>query len=178
MHDQIDYQSPGEAVSEMMRRFNRHCTLLLCCAQRRQKSTIIRHEIVPITLYRVQPRLPVSLRSHASQMQLGRESFDLKLHEDGLVHPVLGDSFTGPNGMSLRPDCSKFRCLLSSFRGPFKVYTLQSGLQIPEDLLLIHEHTDHYSLQVKKSMSLDHFNSLLTDFFCTLPVQNGSDFLI
>ena len=58
---------------------------------------------LPLTLYRIQPRLPVYLRPWHEQRAKGRTSFDLVLR-GGFVHPLpRGAHFHTPNGMSLRP---------------------------------------------------------------------------
>lgn len=132
---------------------------------------------LPLTLYRIQPRLPVNLRSFDKQMALGRSSFDLKLH-DGLVLPVAqGTSFKTPNGMSLRPSSDTMRSILSSFRGEPTIYTLLTGLKLPDGLCIYHEHTDHYSMQTTKPIPLDEFNAKLTEFLKTLPSQSKEQFL-
>ena len=109
----------------------------------------------------------------------------------------MGDTFTGPNGMSLRPYgpnmhsiLTAFKgnihilihtysyihtyilthketeivklcvcvcvcvcvCLLSSHPGEPRVYRLHMGLVLPEGLVVLHEHTDHYSMQVRRSV--------------------------
>ena len=35
-----------------------------------------------------------------------------------------------------------------------EVTDLSPGIQLPDDLVLVHEHTDHYSLQAAKEMNL------------------------
>lgn len=137
-----------------------------------------RYDIVPMTLYRLQPKLPVRLRNYDDQVALGRSSFDLKVHEgDGLVYPAEGDEFIGPNGMSLRPRSEFMTKLVETFKGDPTVYTLIPGLELPESLILLHEHTDHFSLQVRNPMSLDAFNDELTAFLKTLPTQTKEQYV-
>ena len=45
-----------------------------------------RFKSLPVTLYRLQGKVPVRLRVYAEQMEKGRTSYDLKTGEDGLVH--------------------------------------------------------------------------------------------
>lgn len=75
-----------------------------------------RYTTLPITLFRIQPRLPVSLRDHAVQMAKNRQSYDLKLHNN-LVKPMPVGPFHTPNGMSLRPAGEKMVSILREFRG-------------------------------------------------------------
>lgn len=124
---------------------------------------------LPLTLYRIQPRLPVSLRDYDTQLAKGRSSFDLKLHA-GLVQPVPVDTpFEGPNGMSLRPAEENMLGILKKFKGTPMVYRMHEGLLLPESLVVYHEHTDHYSMQTQTPMSLGEFNTALTDFLKSLP---------
>ena len=132
---------------------------------------------LPVTLYRIQPRLPVSLRDFSKQQQLGRTSFDLKVHE-GLVKPLSNPStFTTPNGMSLRPVGENMLKILGAFKGEPMVYRIHEGLELPKDFLLFHEHTDHYSLQTSKDITLKDFNEKLTFFLKSLPNQTKTQFL-
>jgi hypothetical protein len=133
--------------------------------------------ILPLTLFRVQARLPVTLRSYDSQLALGRPSFDLKLR-NGIVIPVPPNSpFKTPNGMSLRPASDSLRQILLNFRGNPHIYTLLTGLKLPDGLCVYHEHTDHYSLQTTIDIKLDQLNENLTQFLKTLPYQTKEQFL-
>jgi hypothetical protein len=110
-------------------------------------------------------------------MSLGRSSFDLKLHNN-LVLPVeQGLPFKTPNGMSLRPSSDTMRTILQGFRGEPRIYTLVTGLTVPEGLCIYHEHTDHYSMQTTEPITLDAFNQKLTEFLETLPYQSKEQFL-
>lgn len=132
---------------------------------------------LPETLYRIQPRLPISLRDYDTQMRKGKTSFDLKLDENGLVQPVAGTQFTTPNGMSLRPVTDTMLGILKAFKGEPKVYRLACGMELPPGLVLYHEHSDHYSLQTSKPIQLDELNKRLTELLQSLPVQTREQFL-
>ena len=43
--------------------------------------------------------------------------------------------------------------------------------------MLLHEHTDHFSLPVSRPMPLDEFNELATEFLKTLPAQTKEQFV-
>ena len=132
---------------------------------------------LPVTLYRIQPRLPVALRDFTKQQQLGRTSFDLKVQE-GLVRPLVNPSkFTTPNGMSLRPVGENMLKILGAFKNETMLYRMHEGMELPSDFVLYHEHTDHYSLQTSKDISLQDFNMKLTVFLKSLPSQTKSQFL-
>ncbi len=55
--------------------------------EREMSFVVRRFTQLPLTLYRIQPQLPVSLREFASQKEKGRTSFDLITH-NGLVLPA------------------------------------------------------------------------------------------
>jgi len=80
-----------------------------------------RYTTVPLQLYRLQSGHATRLRDFEQQKKKqktpGPFSFDLKLREDGLVHPALGDVFIGPNGASMRPAGPMFYEIASHFRG-------------------------------------------------------------
>ncbi|KAJ3086430.1 hypothetical protein HDU96_004917, partial [Phlyctochytrium bullatum] len=119
-----------------------------------------------LDLYRIQPLLPVKLRDFETQMQQGRKSFDLKLHYPGpVVRPLPIDltEYPGPNGMSLRPLGEAMLNILAGFQGPARIYFMPEGMQLPEELCVFHERTDHYSMQVTREMPLEEFNQILTE---------------
>ena len=131
--------------------------------------------MAPVTLLRIQPKLPVTLRDYDTQMKLERSSFDLKL-VNGLYMPAVGNAFSGPNGMSLRPSTPKMHEILRSFKGSPRIYTLHEGLVLPEGLVILHEHSDHYSLQTTVPIALDEYCSKLTKFLQLLPSQSREAF--
>lgn len=137
---------------------------------------VIRYNVFPMTLYRIQPSLPVKLRDYDTQTKLGRTSFDLKLH-DGLVLPTTKDTFEGPNGMSLRPDGRNFERIIRDFRGEPVIYSIIGGTATPDGLVLLYEHTDHYSLQVSRPMPLPEFNERLTEFLKLCPTMTRENYL-
>ncbi|EFQ99476.1 hypothetical protein MGYG_02487 [Nannizzia gypsea CBS 118893] len=53
-----------------------------------------------------------------------------------------------PNGASMRSNTLKVRQTVDSLRGSSVcIYTLDAGIRIPDDLILVHEIKDHYSRQ-------------------------------
>ncbi|KAH6684079.1 hypothetical protein B0J14DRAFT_572017 [Halenospora varia] len=44
------------------------------------------------------------------------------------------------------------------------VYSIPRDTPLPEELILVHEHTDHYSMQPVIEMSLDDLNQRITKF--------------
>ena len=143
-------------------------------------SQMKKYTSFPLTLYRIQPRLPVSLRSYDLQMAAGRSSFDLKVH-NGLVCPIKPDDhFHTPNGMSLRPAGPKMMEILSKFpekRYDLKIYSFLCGMSVPKDFVLYHEHNDHYSLQTAVPIPLDELNQKMTDILSKLPSYTRQQFI-
>jgi len=118
----------------------------------------------PFDICRIQSGKVVSLRDRAVQTKEGRASFDVELH-DGKVIPALGDDFLGPNGMSMRPPTPYFINFAENFGGKrVVVFRVPKGTALPNTLTLLHEHTDHYSLQTTVPCSLSELNQRLTKF--------------
>lgn len=106
-----------------------------------------------MALARVQVSGAVRLREWAAQKALGRASFDLKV-ENGLVVSMTGNTFVRPNGMSLRPAGSPvFAEVLANFRGDH-VSIIPAETPLPLEFVLLHEHSDHYSLQTSEPVEL------------------------
>jgi hypothetical protein len=118
----------------------------------------------PLDICRIQSGKLVSLRDRAVQTKEGKASFDLDLH-NGKVLPALGEDFLGPNGMSMRPPTPYFINFAENFRGRrVVVFYVPKGTILPQNLVLLHEHTDHYSLQTAVPCSLPELNERLTKF--------------
>ncbi|KAF7363474.1 hypothetical protein MSAN_01003200 [Mycena sanguinolenta] len=129
------------------------------------KPLLGRYDYLPEELFRINTSKNVVLRAYEEQMKLGRTSYDLHLHEDGLVHPKPGPMFEGPNGMSLRPDGPFLQELIRGFKGRNTIiYRLPQGIKLPPDLVLLHEHTDHHSMQCTVPMTLATLNEKLSAF--------------
>lgn len=54
--------------------------------------------------------------------------------------------------------------LFENFKGSPIIYTLIPELDISDSLILLHEHSNHFSIHVSRPMSLDEFNHTLTEF--------------
>lgn len=127
-----------------------------------------RFSVVPLQLFRIQNRKEVRLREYAAQEKLGRTSFDLMVQNDGLVHPMQGNKFVRPNGMSWRPLGPILYELLADFKGNC-IYIMPKGLELPSTLTLIHEHSDHYSIQVCASAAVLLGHGARVASLCILP---------
>jgi hypothetical protein len=125
-------------------------------------SDMKRFTQLPISLYRIQVKPKVNLRDFDVQMAKGNSAYDLKT-VDGMVLPMEGNTFHTPNGMSLRPNTMTMLNVLENFRGSPRVYALHAGTTLPDGLVVIHEHSDHYSLQTTKPIPLPDLNDKITD---------------
>ena len=126
-----------------------------------------RFNVVPLELLRIQRKETVTLRPRFQQNGKETQSYDIMIHEDGLVHPSPASGmWEGPNGMTLRPPFSSVMSRLidqASSRDHF-IFRIPQGVTLPPSLILLHEHTDHYSLQPTVKCTLEDFNATLTNF--------------
>lgn len=129
-------------------------------------SKLTRFRVFPMDLFRICQAKKVTLREFEAQKKKGSRSFDYILNEDKLIHASVGDTFVRPNGLSLRPRGINMWDILSTWagRGKTNVLVIPQGTIIPDDLVLIHEHGDHYSLQTTISRTPRDLNSSLTKF--------------
>ncbi|RSM03313.1 hypothetical protein CEP52_007461 [Fusarium oligoseptatum] len=120
----------------------------------------------PKELFRVNNGPQVKLRV----LQPKRHVYDI-VTENGLALPKALDpsSYIAPNGASMRPNSPYQQSLVSwRFRGNDTiVYSVPEGTTLPDDLLLVHERSDHYSLQPAMKMTIDDLNSKITQFLIT-----------
>ncbi|QSS59405.1 hypothetical protein I7I51_08840 [Histoplasma capsulatum] len=102
---------------------------------------------IPKELFRLNNGAAIRLRARPGPLR-PQGSFDL-LTEAGKVKPkaLAPASYEA----SLRPNTSKQHDLVKTFRGASVcIYSVPA-----DDLILIHEFGDHYSLQAKKEMSVE-----------------------
>ncbi|POR34327.1 Uncharacterized protein TPAR_05471, partial [Tolypocladium paradoxum] len=144
----------------------------------------------PKELFRVNNGPHVSIRPWSPK----RRIYDI-LVKNGRVQPKSLDpsTYRAPNGASMRPNSPYQQHLASElFHGSdVLVYAVPKGMwpshsdavngageamseeidrslqgtRLPDDLLLVHERTDHYSLQPARDMTLDDLNDKATSFF-------------
>ncbi|KAF2254666.1 hypothetical protein BU26DRAFT_143283 [Trematosphaeria pertusa] len=120
-------------------------------------SLIAVFKIFPKELFRVNNGRAVRLREWSLQRQ---RRFDV-LTNSGMVQAkaLNPDTYTRPNGASMRPNSDFQRKLIQKIKGnEVVVYS------IPTDLLLVHEYGDHYSLQAAENMPLNELNNKITSF--------------
>ncbi len=78
--------------------------------------------------------------------------------------------------MSLRPLGQTLSKLAKSYNFDC-VYEISEGTQIPDDLILVHEYSDHYSLQTSIISSPEDLNKKLTMFLQKQKSLKKDDFL-
>ncbi|KAG6025844.1 hypothetical protein E4U19_002965 [Claviceps sp. Clav32 group G5] len=97
-----------------------------------------------------------------------RQTYDIVAKQNGLVEAKALDpqTYVAPNGASMRPNSVYQQSLVSwRFRGSdVIVYSVPQGTSLPDDLVLVHERTDHYSLQPAEQMTIDNLNTKITEF--------------
>lgn len=118
----------------------------------------------PVTLIRYQPLPIVQLREFERQQRKNSPLYDFHLGKDGLIHPMTGSYFKQPNGMSLIPLGEKLSGLINSFHGRIFIYLIKEGTKIPENLVLLHEFVQHFSLQTSVPCKEAVLNERLTQF--------------
>ena len=120
----------------------------------------------PVTLFRIQSAAKVSLRVEAAQCAAGRASFDIASDADGFVHArdASETKFLGPNGMSMRPEGRMLAVIAATFRTRARIFEVPAGTRIPPELVLFHEHSDHYAMQPASRMTLAQCNAALSAF--------------
>ncbi|KAG6244646.1 hypothetical protein E4U24_004912 [Claviceps purpurea] len=118
----------------------------------------------PKEIFRVNNGPSVKLRVQSPY----RQTYDIVAKQNGLVEAkALGpETYVAPNGASMRPNSVYQQSLVSwRFRGSdVIVYSVPKGTSLPDDLVLVHERTDHYSLQPAEQMTIDNLNTKITEF--------------
>ena len=138
-------------------------------------SFLLRFKKVPITLFRIQGSKKIVLREKARQIAHNRTSYDFMLHEDGKVHPTYGEKFTKPNGASCRPAGPNLFEIVTHFKGNY-IYIIPKDTPLPDELILILEHTDHYSIQTTTDCTEKELNERLNKFLEKMELISKEEF--
>mmetsp|Transcript_18707 Transcript_18707/g.26193 ORF Transcript_18707/g.26193 Transcript_18707/m.26193 type:complete len:169 (+) Transcript_18707:18-524(+) len=140
-----------------------------------KKPLLGKFDHIPIELYRIQTGVKVNLRDYDVQKKAGRTSFDVVL-KNGLVLPSEGDFFMGPNGMSLRPGGFNMGEIVANFKGAHRIIEIPKDIKLPKEFILLHEHSDHYSLQTTVPITLSELNSRMTKFLAPFKVITKDEY--
>ncbi len=133
----------------------------------KQKHRLTKFQVVPETLFHIATSKKIALRDYNVQMALGRTSFDFVSEPSGLILPSK-DFFEKPNGMSLRPEGVNMWDILGRFNNKVEIQIIPAGTPIPSELVLCHEHGDHYSLQTSEPVTPKVLNERLTAFLASM----------
>ena len=79
--------------------------------------------------------------------------------------------------MSLRPSGDTMQTILRNYKGSPMVYSILAGTALPDGLVAIHEHSDHYSMQVTRPTDFTEFNDMLTKLLQACPAVTKDEFL-
>lgn len=123
------------------------------------------YRILPKELFRINNGLLVRLRPWDSLRKPRR--FDIYLTDESIALPKALDraSYKAPNGASMRPNSPYQHYLMNGFEGNnVLVYAVQEGTRLPNDLILVHERADHWSLQPAEEMHIDDLNQSISNF--------------
>ncbi|KAJ5138921.1 uncharacterized protein N7515_003769 [Penicillium bovifimosum] len=113
----------------------------------------------PNELFRVNYGASVRLRAHPGPVRPLR-NFDL-LTTAGKVQPKALNpaSYEFPNGASMRPNTTKQQNLVRTSRDSpaftVYIYAVPADALLPDDLILVHEFGDHFSLQARVEMTVE-----------------------
>ncbi|DAA75528.1 TPA_exp: hypothetical protein A8136_1602 [Trichophyton benhamiae CBS 112371] len=123
------------------------------------------YSVIPKELFRINNGRVVRLRAYPGPRR-PPGLFDLLTH-NGMVQPKALNpaTYQPPNGASMRPNTPKMQQNAASLRGSSAcIYTLDAGIRVPDDLILVHEFKDHYSLQARNIMTVEDLNAKITRF--------------
>jgi hypothetical protein len=132
----------------------------------------------PYTLFAIQKsKVPkLKLREQAEQLAKNLSNYDC-VAVDGNILPLAEDKYIQPNGMSLRPNTLQEWNLIADRGGKVYVVEIPFGSPIPEDMILVHEFLDHFSLQPARVMPVEDFNIKVSKFLRTLRVYTRAEWL-
>ncbi|KXS13834.1 hypothetical protein M427DRAFT_136145 [Gonapodya prolifera JEL478] len=117
-----------------------------------------RYTQLPMTLFWIQPCLPVRVRDRATQESLGRTSY------------------TELNGFSVRPYGLRMAGILRDFPGTPRMYRFHGGMTLPDGLCVWRERRSHWSIHVTRDLPLDEFDERLTMLLESVPSQTVQEF--
>jgi hypothetical protein len=125
-----------------------------------------RYSVLPIKLFRITTKnKSIRLREQGKQLARGSRAFDYTISPDGKIHPApLDGTFCGPNGASFRPATINMWDILSKTKGNTYVLELPEGTKLPDELVMLHERDDHYSLQCTVAMTPDQLSKRMNAF--------------
>ena len=128
---------------------------------------IARFSKVPLRLFRLSNSAKrIVIREKVAQEKKGVYMYDYVASPNGNIEPAPPcNTFIGPNGLSMRPSGRLMYELVAFKKGSTtRVIEIPEGAEVPQGLVLLHEHTDHYSLQPSRLMTPAEFIALVGMF--------------
>ena len=117
------------------------------------------------------------LRERNEQLKKGSHLFDFTMSDAGLYEPAPDTVFIGPNGLSFRPLGLNLYDNIGRSKGKNQVIAeVPQGFVLPPELIFLHEHGDHWSLQTTKPILREDFESLVNELLLHLPSHTKDDF--
>jgi hypothetical protein len=103
------------------------------------------------------------IREKAAQEKKGERVYDYAASPNRKIEPApLCNTFIGPNGLSLRPPGRHMYELVALGKvKTIRIIEIPEGLELPQGIVLLHEHSDHYSLQPSRPMKPSEFIALV-----------------
>lgn len=130
-----------------------------------------RHSVLPEALFRCRPNVNARIRP-----RLNNEPIYDFTPRNGMYQPSPDDGiFHGPNGLSLG-NLSRTWDYAANHED-WNVYIMPAGLKLPEDLVVLHEYREHFSLQSRVPLTPEALEVRLTKFLKTLQVMTTEDFI-
>ncbi|PMD61573.1 uncharacterized protein K444DRAFT_587759 [Hyaloscypha bicolor E] len=135
----------------------------------RAAGFIASFKVTPLEIFRVNKGPSIFLREWAAFPPQRFTIFDLHTYEGKVLPKALNKAtYQLPNGASMRPNGRYQQALVRRLAGrDWIVYSIPKDTPLPEELILVHEHTDHYSMQPAIEMSLEDLNQQVTQFLQT-----------
>lgn len=139
------------------------------------KPFLGRYNVVPEELVRIGTS-KIKLREKSQQLAKNIPVYDFAISPDGFILPAEGDLFKDANGLSLRPYGTNLIDLLATRKKNTPVVIVPKGLELPKELVLIHEFGDHFSLQTTVKEKPDIVNARLTALLKSLQCITSAEY--
>ncbi|KAF4549041.1 Hypothetical protein D9617_24g017550 [Elsinoe fawcettii] len=140
------------------------------------KRFIKSFKTIPKPLFRMNNGNSIRLRA-VEGPERPKKPFDL-LTTSAMAQPkaLYPERYEWPNGASMRPNSPTMHELLLRFSGAkVIVYEVEPGTALPDDLILVHEFADHYSMQAAKPMTVKELERSITQFLTTAGTRYTRD---
>lgn len=118
---------------------------------------MIRYKTTPLTLYLLQYSRKFVLKEKAEEEIRSSFYYNYVIGPDNMYHPTEGDIFTRPNGYPLYPLGASLQAIASAMTSATFIFEVPKEIRLPEDLVVIHERKENYSLQFERICNIKDF---------------------